>query len=110
MRWGVIAALLVSLAHSDAGKWGPGVTTMYQITAYTHTGNRTASGLWPVYGMAACPRQFAFGTRLHVEGIGVVTCRDRGSAIVGYRLDLFMDSRAEAIAWGRRRLQVKESE
>lgn len=79
----------------------------FEITAYTHTGNRTASGAWPVVGMAACPRRFEFGAQLYVEGVGIVTCADRGGDIHGDRLDLFLESRSAALAWGRRSRRVR---
>ncbi len=39
--------------------------------------------------VAACPPEFKLGTRLHIEGIGEVTCHDRGGAIKGKRLDIW---------------------
>lgn len=92
----------LSTTNPDAISTG----VVFEITAYTWTGNRTASGAWPRPGMAACPRRFQFGSRLHVEGVGVVTCTDRGGAIRGNRLDLFVASRSEAIRWGRRKRRV----
>jgi 3D (Asp-Asp-Asp) domain-containing protein len=32
--------------------------------------------------VAACPKTYAFGTKLDIEGIGIVTCLDRGGAII----------------------------
>ena len=37
----------------------------------------------------ACPSTFDFGERLEIEGLGVVTCRDRGGSIKGRRLDIW---------------------
>lgn len=73
------------------------------VTAYCATGNRTASGLWPREGMAA-GNAWPFGTRLHVEGVGVVTVQDRYGW--GTELDLFMDSCAAARRFGRQHLRV----
>lgn len=72
-------------------------------TCYTATGHRTASGLWPREGMAA-NNTYPFGTRLRVEDVGVVTVQDRIGW--GSELDLFMDSRAACIRFGRRQLRV----
>lgn len=33
------------------------------------------------FKVAACPKEYAFGTRFEIEGIGTVTCHDRGGAI-----------------------------
>lgn len=52
----------------------------------------------------AASNRYPFGTRLRVEHVGVVTVQDR----IGYGsdLDLFMDSRAACIMFGRRPLMV----
>ena len=45
-------------------------------------GTHGASGK-PVYaGMLAAPKSYAFGTVIHLEGIGTGTVDDRGGAIV----------------------------
>jgi len=86
-----------------------------EVTAYTHTGDRTASGKWPKPGMCAIdPKFFKFGTRFYVEGYGFATAEDTGRLIKGVRpgqrtakgellanMDLFMESEREAEAWGR---------
>ncbi len=81
-----------------------GGAALLEVTCYTHTGNRTASGAWPRVGMAAGNR-WPFGTRLHVEGIGEVTITDRIGH--GSELDLFRDTRTECIRFGRQRLLVR---
>lgn len=75
----------------------------------------TASGVRAVEGVTvACPPVLPFGTRLAIEGVGVRVCEDRGSAIVGQRLDLFVGGEHEpdrglkqALAWGRRARRVR---
>ncbi len=42
--------------------------------------------------VVACPPTFDFGTVLEIEGVGEVICRDRGGAIKGKRLDLWVGS------------------
>lgn len=75
------------------------------VTAYCETGNRTASGVWPRYGMAAS-NLFSFGTRLRVPGWPVVvTVTDRIGAFS--QLDLFSPSCSGAVKWGRRQLLVE---
>jgi 3D (Asp-Asp-Asp) domain-containing protein len=74
------------------------------VTAYCATGNPTASGKTPRPGMAA-GNDWPFGTRLHVDGIGVVTIEDRYGS--GTQLDLFMDSCTAARTFGRRHLRVE---
>lgn len=64
----------------------------------------------PVYpGMAAAPSSYAFGTRIKLPGIGVVTVHDRGGAILegtqSDRLDLWVghgeEGLARALAFGK---------
>ncbi len=78
-------------------------TGRLSVTAYCWTGHRTASGVWPRPGMAAGNR-WHFGTRLYVEGVGIVTVTDRYGW--GTQLDLFKASCAEARRFGRRNLRV----
>ncbi len=77
-----------------------------KVTAYTHTGNRTATGTWPKIGtIAADPRQIAYGTKLYVPGYGYGRVEDTGSNMHQpgtYCLDLFMETRSECLQWGRK--------
>jgi 3D (Asp-Asp-Asp) domain-containing protein len=58
-------------------------------------------------GVAAVDdRVIPMGTRLYVPGYGFAVAADRGSAIKGHRIDLCFDTYAEAIRWGRRKVQV----
>lgn len=47
--------------------------------------------------VAACPSTMPFGTRLEIEGIGIVTCHDRGGAIKGKRIDVWAGSGSNAV-------------
>lgn len=76
-------------------------------SAYTYTGNRTATGKHPTVGMAAVdPSVIPLGTRLYVEGYGYATAADTGGSIRGDRLDLFMEDRTQCLSWGRRNVKV----
>ncbi|MGB9660422.1 MAG: 3D domain-containing protein [Moorellaceae bacterium] len=76
-------------------------------TAYTHTGNRTATGIYPYRGIVAVdPRVIPLGARLYVEGYGYAWAQDTGGLIKGNRIDVFMDTEKEALQWGRRRVKV----
>lgn len=77
-----------------------------QVTAYTHTGNRTATGTWPKIGtVAADPEFLSYGTKIYVPGYGYGRIEDTG----GFRhadhtqLDLFMETKKECLNWGRKR-------
>ncbi len=66
----------------------------------------------PVYpGMIAAPSTYAFGTKMHIPGIGTVAVHDRGGAIKGNRLDVWMGygdlGLQRALKWGKRTLDVK---
>lgn len=97
----------------------PGSYHPYEVTAYSHgctlprigperPPQRAANGRWPVADLtvAADTRLHPFGTELLVEGLGFRTVGDRGHAIKGRRLDLFLDSCREAVRFGRRWLKV----
>lgn len=49
---------------------------------------------------------FPPGTHLYIPGYGEAVVEDRGSAVRGHHLDLFVDSRREALEWGVRELEV----
>jgi 3D (Asp-Asp-Asp) domain-containing protein len=54
----------------------------------------------------ACPKGYAFGTKVHIEGMGEYTCEDRGGAIKGNKFDIYVVTKSEAFAFGRRNLEV----
>ncbi len=94
-----------------AGSTTGGAT--YKITAYCPCAKccgkatgRTAAGTRATAGRTvAASSQFAFGTQLNIGG-HVYTVEDRGGAIKGNKIDIFVNSHAEALAWGVRYLPV----
>lgn len=86
---------------------------IYKVTAYCScakccgkTTGITASGTRATAGRTiAAPARFAFGTKLSLNG-KVYTVEDRGGAISGNKIDLYVSSHAEALAWGVRYLPV----
>ncbi len=50
------------------------------------------------FKIAACPPTMPFGTRLDIEGIGIVTCHDRGGAIKEKRLDIWAGFGMDALS------------
>jgi len=91
---------------------------LYLVTGYAvgdgYTPGRNTSDGWQ-QGLirevrpgitVACPPSLPLGTALYIEGFGVRICEDRGSAIVGKRLDVAFETPEEAIAWGRRWMGV----
>lgn len=82
-------------------------------TAYTHTGNRTASGRVAKVGhVAVDPRVIPLGTLLYIKSndggpdYGFCIAADTGGAIKGKRVDLFFYTRRECINFGRRKVTV----
>ena len=85
-----------------------------ESTAYTlsfactgrHPGDplfgRTASGMTAQRGVVAVDTSvIPFHTQLYIEGYGFAVAGDRGGAIRGYKIDVFVDTMEEARAWGR---------
>ena len=52
----------------------------------------------------ACPPQFPFGAKIGIEGLGTYVCEDRGGAIKGNHIDIYMQTKEEAFAFGRQNL------
>ncbi|KKT73881.1 MAG: Peptidoglycan-binding domain 1 protein [Candidatus Peregrinibacteria bacterium GW2011_GWA2_44_7] len=73
-------------------------------------GVRGADGT-PVYqGLMAGPPDYPYGTKIAVPGVGVFAVHDRGGAIHGNRLDIWLGRGEEglrrALGWGMRTVEV----
>ena len=79
---------------------------LMNVSAYTHTGNPTASGVMPAVGMAAADH-LPFGSRVTLPDGTVVVIRDRMGGSYGDRLDLFKETEDECWKFGRRILRCK---
>lgn len=85
----------------------------YKITAYCSCAKccgkstgRTASGAKATAGVTvAAPAKFAFGTKLNIGG-HIYTVQDRGGAIQGNRIDIYVSSHSAALQWGVKYLPV----
>ncbi len=67
----------------------------------------TAIGIPAAYGVVAVdPSIIPLGSRLYIPGYGTAIAADTGGAIYGYRIDLCMESYAEAMDFGRRVVTV----
>ena len=104
-----------SSTSRESSTSGAGVTKIFKITAYcscskccgAHASGYTASGtLATANRTVAASSQYAFGTKLIING-KEYTVEDRGGAITGDRIDIYMNSHAEALAWGVRYLPVQ---
>ncbi|WKY48009.1 G5 domain-containing protein [Eubacteriaceae bacterium ES3] len=77
-------------------------------TAYTATGNNTACGLPPQEGRTiATWAGIPFGTKVYIPALGgVYTVEDRGGAVTYGIIDIYMDTEADCIAWGRQTIEI----
>lgn len=88
----------------------------YEITGYCKcvkccgkwTNYPTKSGIWPEEGitMAVDPKVIPLGREVYIEGVGIRTAQDTGSAIKGRRIDLYFKHHEDALRWGRQRRKV----
>lgn len=91
-----------------------GQTKIFKVTAYCSCskccGKKTgitASGTKATAGRTvAASSQFSFGTKLVING-KTYTVEDRGGAIQGNKIDIYMNSHAEALRWGVKYLPVQ---
>ncbi|MCL2495970.1 MAG: 3D domain-containing protein [Clostridiales bacterium] len=99
----------VSISDSGAALTVDGKSYNYthklsmESTAYTWTGNRTATGTWPAGGTVAVdPRVIPLGSKLYVEGYGFAIAADTGGAINGNIIDVYLSTHDACIRWGRK--------
>jgi 3D (Asp-Asp-Asp) domain-containing protein len=83
------------------------LTLNVEATAYTYTGNKTATGVEPREGLIAVdPKVIAMGSKVYVEGYGYAIAADTGGAIRGNRIDVFFPTLRQCIDWGRKPVQI----
>lgn len=82
-------------------------------TAYTYTGNPTATGTVARVGeIAVDPTVIPYGTRMYIVSedgeyvYGVATAEDCGGDIIGNRIDLYYDTESECWQFGARNCKV----
>ena len=82
-------------------------TLNVEATAYTYTGNNTATGVKPREGLIAVdPKVIAMGSQVYVEGYGYAIAADTGGAIKGNRIDVFFGTLRQCIDWGRKPVKI----
>ena len=86
-----------------------------RATAYTHTGNRTATGVWPKPGhIAVNPKIIPYGTKMFIKTVdgkyiyGYAVAADTGGFIKKHPtgIDLFMDTERQCINFGVRKAEI----
>lgn len=103
--------LQVSRGESDTGKEFYVSTTAYTADCNGCSG-RTATGINlranpNVKVIAVDPNIIPLGTKVFVEGYGYAVAADTGSAINGYKIDVFFPSKSQAYRWGVRKVKIK---
>jgi 3D (Asp-Asp-Asp) domain-containing protein len=84
----------------------PGRQVTVSATKYCLTGT-TATGLPVQHGVIATdPSYIPLGTRLFVPGYGEGVAADTGGAVIGWTIDLWVSSCAEAGAYGRQTVTI----
>jgi peptidoglycan hydrolase CwlO-like protein len=76
-------------------------STMYCLTGTTATGVPVQPGI-----IATDPAYIPLGTRMYVPGYGEGVAADTGGAVIGWTIDLWVASCAEASAYGRQTLTI----
>ena len=101
-----------SIAPITAAQAGESLGT-FTITGYcgcakcSGGSNRTATGTIPTQGrtIAADPSVLPYGTQVVIGGV-VYTVEDCGSGVNGNHIDIFFATHEQALAFGRRSMQV----
>lgn len=78
-----------------------------KASAYCIPGGTTATGAAVSSGIIAVdPRVIPLGQKVYVEGYGSALALDTGGSIRGNKIDLYMNSKQEALSWGVRNVVV----
>lgn len=105
----IVTSRTSSRVSSASGQSG-----VYKVTAYCacskccgwSTGITASGAMATANHTIAAPSTFSFGTKVLING-QTYTVEDRGGAIQGNRIDVYMNSHSEALAWGVRYLYVE---
>ena len=102
-------------SNSTSAESSSSSVKVYKVTAYcscskccgSHANGYTSSGTKATAGRTvAAPSNLAYGTKLNINGKTYVV-EDRGGAIKGNRIDIYVNSHSEALAWGVKYLPVE---
>lgn len=75
----------------------------YELTAYTHTGNNCADGVYPCAGVTVASNDPKLWHKtIRIEGYGDFYVHDTGG-MSNNVIDIFMDSYSECIQFGRKK-------
>lgn len=103
----MIKTLLLSIfiiSHYDADFPCTGKSAKHPLYGITFSGARVAPGV------VACPPFLPIGTMIFIKEWGIKIpyfCLDRGAAIQGHRLDIYVPTHEEAMRRGIRHAEVE---
>lgn len=98
----IVEATAYDLSYASCGKYPD-----HPEYGITYSGTRARPG-----AIAVDPKIIPLGTKLYVQSLdytddyGFSSAEDTGSAIKGYRVDLFIESNYDALRYGRRNVRV----
>ena len=76
------------------------------VSAYTRSGNKTASGVYPAVGMCAADH-LPFGSKVTLPDGRTLVVTDRFGGSYTDRLDIYMNTEQECWQFGRRWLKCR---
>jgi len=78
---------------------------IFELTAYSETGNTCANGNYPTVGHTAASNYFPLGTKIYIEGMGEYTIEDRGG-MASNVIDIYMGDYDTCIEFGRKQAGI----
>lgn len=82
-------------------------STAYSMGGYTSSGSKTSRDPNGYSTIAVDPRVIPMGSKVYIEGYGYAIASDTGSAIKGNIIDVFFNTEAEVLNWGRRNVKIR---
>jgi peptidoglycan hydrolase CwlO-like protein len=92
---------------SNSTNWFIIESTAYSTDGFTSSGSRTNRDPNGYSTIAVDPRVIPIGSKVYIEGYGYAIAADTGSAIKGNIIDLFFNTEAQALNWGRRNVTIR---
>lgn len=99
-----------NVSNTDNEGWIKFTATFYDncVKCCGKTTGITAMGTKATAGRTvAMPSTYKFGTKIRIKGMGTYIVEDRGGAIKGNRIDIFVNSHAEALRLGKKTIYLK---
>lgn len=78
---------------------------IFELTAYTWTGNPCANGNYPTAGYTVASNYFSLGTRIYIEGYGEYVVEDTGG-MASNVIDIYLEDYNSCIEFGRKQAGV----